>query len=401
MPGLLPLILEKRRPGRIRPSLDRLTEALQHLGNPQSTFSSVLLVGTNGKGSTAAMLERVLSAGGVKTGLATSPHLVRVHERMRVDGCEIGGDRLAAILDRLEAYPDLTFFETLTAAAFMHFAESGVDVAVLEAGMGGRWDASRAAGSAIAGLTNVGSDHRRWLGDRPEAIADDKGAALAAADIGVYGPQVDRWVIERLALPGVREASALVKVRPGGTRGRLEARLTGSDWTQFEMPLEGEHQRANLHLALAVAEACRELGWIGPLKAETVVEALRGTGWPGRLSKTMVGDRLVLLDGAHNLEAVESLAVYLREQTVRYNLVFACLDDKPVRKMADILRPVVGEVAVCPLEDPRSMPVEALLEAFPGAVVLPGPADAVACLGDPVLAAGSLRLVGALLGMGG
>jgi len=202
-------------------------------------------------------------------------------------------------------------------------------------------------------------------------------------------------------LSGAKEASELVETQAPALHGTLQVRWRGSDWTQLEIPLEGEHQRANLHLALAMAEACRELGWIGPMEPEVVAEVLGGTRWPGRLSKVLVGDRLILLDGAHNLEAVKSLAVYLREQTVRYNLVFACLDDKPVRKMADILRPVVGDIAVCTLEDPRSMPVEALLEAFPGAVVAPGPADAVARLGDPVLAAGSLRLVGALLGMGG
>ncbi len=347
------------------------------------------------------MLERILSAGGVKTGLTTSPHLVRVHERIRVDGGEIGDDRLVVILDMLEAYPDLTFFETLMAAAFMHFAESGVEVAVLEAGMGGRWDASRAACSAVVGLTNVGSDHSRWLGDRPEAIADDKGAALAAADIGIYGPQVDRWVIEQLGLPGAREASSLVKVRPGAGGGRVETRWPGSDWTELTLPLQGEHQRANLHLALAMAEACRELGWIGPMNAEIVAEALGGTYWPGRLSQTRVGGRTLLLDGAHNLEACESLAAFLKEQSVRYNLVFACLDDKPVGAMADILRPVVGDVAVCPLKDPRALPVEALLEAFPGAIVCSDPVGAVMSLSDPVLAAGSLRLVGALLSMGG
>ncbi len=347
------------------------------------------------------MLERILSAGGVKTGLTTSPHLVQVHERIRVDGCEIGDDRLAVILERLEAFPDLTFFDTLMAAAFIHFADTGVEIAILEAGMGGRWDASRAAGSAVVGLTNVGSDHPRWLGDRREARADDKGAALAAADIGIYGPQVDRWVVQRLALPGARDASALVEVRPGAGRGKIEARWSSSDWTQLILPLQGEHQRANLHLALAMAEGCRELGWIGPMQPETVADALRGTYWPGRLSQISVGGRAVLLDGAHNLEACESLAAFLKEQPVRYNLVFACLDDKPAGAMADILRPLVGEVAVCQLEDPRALPVEALLEAFPGAIARSAPADAVAKLGDPVLAAGSLRLVGELLEVAG
>ena len=128
---------------------------------------------------------------------------------------------------------------------------------------GGRWDASRAAGSAVAGLTNVGSDHRRWLGERLEAIADDKGSALAAAECGIFGPQVEPWVMERLALPGAREASALVEVQAPSADGILHARWAGSNWIPMTIPLEGAHQRANLHLALALAEACRgnELDW--------------------------------------------------------------------------------------------------------------------------------------------
>ncbi len=386
-----------RQPGRIRPNLDRLTESLRSLGNPQRAFSSVLVVGTNGKGSTAAMLERILSSGGVRTGLATSPHLVRVNERIRVDRDDISDDSLVEILGRLEAFPDLTFFETLTAAAFMHFADSGVEVAVLEAGMGGRWDASRTACSAIAGLTNVGTDHHRWLGDRREEIADDKGAALAAADMPVFGPQVDPWVKGRLALSGAREAAASVEVRPNPAAGTLVARWFGSGWTELKIPLGGEHQRANLHLALAMAESCREMGWLGPLEPASVAEALGAVRWIGRLSSTVVGGRPVLLDGAHNLEAAESLVDFLREQPVRYNLVFSCLDDKPVVAMADLLRPAVGDVAVCSLEDPRGLPIEVLLEAFPGALACSSPVDAVMSLGDPVLAAGSLRLVGTLL----
>jgi len=152
---------------------------------------------------------------------------------------------------------------------------------------------------------------------------------------------------------------------------------------------------------MAMAESCREMGWIGSLEPNRVSEALDSVRWVGRLSQTEIGGRPVLLDGAHNLEAAESLAAFLKDQAVRYNLVFACLDDKPVREMADILRPVVGEVAVCRLQDPRGLPVEALLEVFPGARAYSNPVDAVRSLGHPVLAAGSLRLVGALLNMGG
>lgn len=398
---ILPQALMGRRPGRIRPSLDRLTAALQRLQLPQRKFCSALIVGTNGKGSTAAMLERVLSAGGIRTGLATSPHLIRVHERIRVDGSEIESDRLEAVLERLRPFPELTFFETLTAAAFLHFADSEVEVAVLEAGMGGRWDATRTAGSAVAGLTNVGTDHQQWLGDRPEEIADDKGAALAAADRAVYGPQVAPWVKEHLNLPGVKEAGSLVEIRESALSGTFEARWPGTGWNVLGVPLEGEHQRDNLHLALAMAESCRTLGWIPPVDPMRVAEAVNGLRWPGRLSQVQISGRAVLLDGAHNLEAVEALAAYLRGQPIRYNLVFACLDDKPLGTMAAILRPLFGDVAVCPLRDPRSMSAEALVEAFPGAKLCSGPLEALERLGDPVIAVGSLRLVGEFLSLGG
>ena len=397
MSGLFPLrLLENRKPGRIRPRLDRIVEALDLLGTPQETFHSVLIVGTNGKGSTAAMLERILALSGIRTGLETSPHLVRVTERIRIDGEEISGHRLKAVLDRLEAFPDLTFFETLTAAALLVFSEENVDIAVLEAGMGGRWDATRAAGSAVAGLTNVGSDHGKWLGVSVEEIADDKGAALEAADVGIYGPGVDPWVVDLLDLPRTRSAESIVEARATGEPDILEVRWPGDSWTRFRPPLEGRHQIDNLHLALALAEACRLQGWVEAFDPAVVRTALTEVRWPGRLTEISFRGRQVLLDGAHNLEAAVSLAAYLRIVPGRYNLVFSCLDDKPIEAMAEALRPVVGEIVVCPLDDSRAMPVERMLRAFPEATAAPDPAAAVARLEDPVLAAGSLRLIGVL-----
>ncbi len=397
MSGIFPLrSLENRRPGRIRPRLDRIVEALDLLGNPQQTFHSVLIVGTNGKGSTAVMLERILAYSGVRTGLETSPHLVRVTERIRIDGEEISQRRLGAALDRLDAFPDLTFFETLTAAALLIFSEEEVDIAVLEAGMGGRWDATRAAGSTIAGLTNVGSDHGNWLGDSVEEISDDKGAALEAAEIGIYGPGVDPWVIDRLENSRARRADSIVEVRTAGTPNVLEARWPGRLWNRFSPVLDGRHQIDNLHLALALAESCRHLGWVEGFDSTVVCSALREARWPGRLTEVSFRGRRILLDGAHNLEAARALAAHLKAGARRYNLVFSCLDDKPVEAMAAVLRPVVGEIVVCPLEDSRAMPIERMLRAFPEATAAPDPEAAVARLKDPVLAAGSLRLVGDL-----
>ncbi len=389
------LILSRRPAGRIRPQLDGLRQALAVLGDPQESFRSILVVGTNGKGSTAAMLEAVLRAHGVATGLYTSPHLIRVEERVQLGGRPVSETELGRRLALLEGFTDLTYFETLTAAAFEVFADAGIELAVLEAGMGGSWDATRLAGSAIAGLTNIGSDHRRWLGDDRGEIARDKGRALGAAERAVIGRGVDRGLLADLGAPDAVPADSLVDcVRgPGG-----QVRLQWDDREVIaEMPLRGRFQRDNLQLALALARQAVAAGWLSELDPERVREGLGNVHWPGRLSMHRVAGREVLVDCAHNLEAASALTRYLDGLDHRYNLVFSCLDDKPLDKMAEVLRPSVAEIAVCPLADERAMPVDRLLAAFPGAKVGETPLGCLERLGDPVLAAGSIRLVGQLL----
>ena len=270
MPVTSPLTLRDRRRGRIRPQLDRLRGVLAELGNPQQAFPSILVVGTNGKGSTAAMLEAVLREHGMSTGLYTSPHLVRVEERIRLSGRMVAEAVLDGHLRRLEPFADLTYFEALTAAAFAVFAEAGVDVVVLEAGMGGSWDATRLAQSPIAGLTNVGSDHPDWLGSKRVQIAGDKGQALAAADDAVLGPGVTGDVVSELGAPLAIPAASLLDV---SSHAGNRARVTW-DGVEFEvvLPLPGAHQIENLHLALALvllpsvlisaaAERCPQGSW--------------------------------------------------------------------------------------------------------------------------------------------
>ena len=390
-----PLKLVRRRPGRIRPDLETLRSALDALGNPQRSFRSILVVGTNGKGSTAAMAEAVIRAHGVRTGLYTSPHLVRVEERVRTGGVAVAGSVLDRHLDRLDHFPDLTYFETLTAAAFAVFAEVGVDVAVLEAGMGGSWDATRLAASAVAGLTNIGTDHGAWLGTTREAIARDKGRALAAAAGPVLGAGVDAEIRAAVAAPSAVAAASVVQcesladghVRLGWHHGETVVRL----------PLHGDHQIENTQLAVALCLQAVVAGWMPELVPERVQRALEAVRWPGRLSVHRVAGRDVLLDCAHNLEGARALAAHLAGLDQRFHLLFSCLDDKPVDAVAGVLQPVVGEVAVCELDDERAMPLDRLLAAFPGARPAPDPAAALALLPDPVLAAGSVRLVGALL----
>lgn len=394
MPQVLPLSLRGRRPGRIRPELGPLRDALAELGDPQLASPSILIVGTNGKGSTAATLEAVLEARGVTTGLTTSPHLVAVEERIRIKGENIGRDDLERHLARLAPFRDLTFFETITAAAFLAFADAGVDVAVLEAGMGGSWDATRVAASTIAGLTNVGSDHAAWLGVDVRERARDKGAPLRSADRAVIGAGVVDGLFSAVGAPHALRASDLVEVRTAAG-GRLRI-----DWAEHSIevtsPLVGDHQIGNIQLALALARCAEAAGLAAPLDPASVVRGLAGVRWPGRLSVIEVGGRQLLVDAAHNLEGAEALAAHLGTRPERRNLLFSCLDDKDVEAMARVLAPVVGHVAVCQLDDDRAMAVGRIAAAFPGATAAADSMSGLASLPDPVVAAGSLRLVGTL-----
>ncbi|MCG6947541.1 MAG: hypothetical protein LJE93_01305 [Acidobacteria bacterium] len=388
------LKLRGRPAGRIRPQLDGLRRVLREMGNPQRDFSSILVVGTNGKGSTAAMLEAILRAHELDTGLFTSPHLVRIEERIRLNGRPIEESMLSRELARLDDYPELTYFEALTAAAFAIFADAGVDVAVLEAGMGGSWDATRLAESGIAGITNVGTDHGKWLGREPSTIARDKGRALAAAGRSVIGPGVDRALVAELDAPHAVAAETIVQSdnhSPGLLRlkwGRLALDVRPS--------LSGRFQVDNLRLAVALAIEAEKAGFVD-LDADRMRSALEAVDWPGRLSRHRVAGREILIDCAHNLEAAEALAQHLGTLNMRYNLLFSCLDDKPVAEMAEVLRPQVGDVAVYRLDDDRAMSVEGLVAAFPEAVVAADAFSALDLLRDPVMAAGSMRVAGDLL----
>jgi dihydrofolate synthase/folylpolyglutamate synthase len=377
--------------------LDGLREALRELGNPQDRYPSILIVGTNGKGSTAVMLEAILRAHGLKTGLFTSPHLIRVEERVRLNGVAATQRELSRVLAPLDAFPDLTYFETVTAAALTLFAEARVDVAVLEAGMGGSWDATRVAGSAVAGLTNVGTDHRNWLGSSRAEIARDKGRALQVAERAVIGADVSGEIRDALGAPGAVAARSIVSCDDIGG-GQVRLGWGGVD-VSLPMPLPGKFQFDNLQLAVALALQAVAMGWVTALDPGTVRGCLRGLQWPGRLSRHLVAGREVLVDCAHNLEAARALANHLAGLDSRHNLLFSCLSDKPVDAMAALLCPHVGQIAVCQLKDDRAMPLERLVDAFPEAIAAGSPREGIDALRDPVVAAGSLRLAGALLAL--
>jgi dihydrofolate synthase/folylpolyglutamate synthase len=395
MPEVLPLRLRNRRPGRIRPKLGPIRDALARLGDPQAASPSILIVGTNGKGSTAAILEAVLESHGVSTGLTTSPHLVSVEERIRIQGRSIDRASLERHLESLANDDDLTFFETITAAAFLAFAEAGVEIAVLEAGMGGSWDATRVAASAIAGITNVGSDHAAWLGEDVLDRARDKGAPLRSARRAVMGSGLAPELHWALGSPHAVPARELMEVTVLDDDRLL---IAWDDITvEAPAPLPGGHQIANVQLALALARCAEAEGLLARLEPEAVVCGLARVRWSGRLSEHTLRGRKILVDAAHNLEGAEALAAYLSRRHERYNLLFSCLDDKDVDAMAGVLEPVVGSIAVCQLEDERAMAVDRIAAAFSNTLLSSDPMAALDSLPDPVVAAGSLRLVGALL----
>ncbi len=422
-------LLAPRLEQRILPGLERILGALDALGRPGRALASVLVLGTNGKGSTAALLAGILQAHGLRVGLYTSPHLIDVEERIRVDGTSVSRPRLAELVARLERFPDLSYFETLTCAAVLEFTARHVDIAVMEAGLGGRWDASSAVEPLVALLTNVGTDHQQWLGSTRAAIAAEKAAALRGREaiVGAWDEEVEP-VIRGVAAPGtpLSLASDWASVAPlfQGSNVRM---FEGSKTRTFEpvnlrtfeqtrvafhvgdlsgkaaLPLAGEHQMENLTLALAGAAALARHGVIGPLRPEAVRRGIEGVSWPGRLQWCRLRGRDLLVDGAHNLEAAASLAAALDAAGLSgtMHLLFSCLDDKPLEAMAGLMRPRVTGVTVAPIASPRATPLQELAAAFPGcsragtvaAALLEVPTD------RPTLVTGSLRLAGEVLAM--
>ena len=395
-------LLAPRLEQRVLPGLERIERALAALGNPERVCPAVLIVGTNGKGSTAALLAEILEAHGVRTGLYTSPHLVRVEERIRVGGEPITAAELRDLVAALARFPDLSYFETLTAAAFLHFAGRGVSLAVLEAGLGGRWDATNVGEPAVTLLTNVGTDHRSWLGPTRAHVAREKAAALRgrAAIVAAWDDEVEteiRSAADPRTPLSAAAAWATVTAVDGGVVAFEVARIGG----ELRMPLAGRHQLDNLLLALAGAAALAGERLVPSLSAAAVRRGVEAVRWPGRLEWRNWNGRRLLLDGAHNREAVEALVAALPEAglDVQPHLLFSCFDDKPLGAMADLLRAHVSSVTVVPLASPRATPLETLAAAFPSCRACLDLETGLAGLPDgrPTLVTGSLRLVGAVV----
>lgn len=359
-------------------SLKEIGTLLGALGNPQLAFPSVLIAGTNGKGSTAATLASILRASGLRTGLYTSPHLERPNERIRVNGEEIADADFArhyfqvddtaqklVLESRLPQLP--SYFEVLTALGFLHFAESGVEIAVLEVGMGGRLDATNIVDPLISIITDISLDHMEWLGSTVAAIAREKAGILRRGGTMITLPQhpeANRVVGEVAVELGVRGVNAARYVPAAGAIAPYKVDVLGREIT-VASPLVGEHQNRNVALAIAAAAELASSHGFRIIPA-SIEEGIRQTSWPGRLEKIVRSGTTWILDVAHNPAGAWALRSGLHnmvEEEQPRTLIFSCLSDKPVAELAQILFPVFNRVILAPIHSARAAHVSDLLAA--------------------------------------
>src|SRR5713101_10014116 len=360
---------------------------LAALGHPENRFPTVLVAGTNGKGSTAATLASILQASGLKTGLYTSPHLVRINERIRLDGKPIGDDDFALLHDvvdrtaeRLVGEGDLpwhpSFFEMLTAMCFEYFARSRPDLAVLEVGMGGRLDATNVVEPRLSIITDIALDHQKYLGETVAEIAREKAGIIRPGGIVVTLPQLPEAndVIGNAILDvGARAVNAVPYVPPvspgsasclsadggkeAGIRSRYPLDVMGTR-IMVESPLVGRHQLRNLALAIAAAEELHNQGTV-QITPQTIAQGIRETHWLGRFQVVpAVGDNPDdVLDVAHNPAGAWALrstlsAAYQNNRGI--TMVFGVMRDKAVQEITEILFPIAEHVIVTRANNPRS-----------------------------------------------
>lgn len=374
------------------------------MGHPEKTFPSVLIAGTNGKGSTAATLASILQASGLKTGLYTSPHLVRINERIRLDGQAISDDDFALVHDvvgrtveRLVGEGDLpwhpSFFEMLTAMAFEYFARSRPEIAVLEVGMGGRLDATNVVEPRVSIITDISLDHQRFLGETVPEIAREKAGIIRPRGAVVTLPQLaeaNDAIGHAILDAGARAVNAVPYVPPvspgnqysvastqypatGAPRQRYALEVLGSA-IAVDSPLIGRHQLRNVALAVAAAVELREQG-LEQITPASIERGIRETHWPGRFQVVAVlpatadlapGSREpkaesrrpveYVFDVAHNPAGAWALRSTLSSVYADrpITMVFGVLRDKAVAEMAEILFPIAEHVIVTHANNPRS-----------------------------------------------
>jgi dihydrofolate synthase/folylpolyglutamate synthase len=405
----------------IKLGLENISRLCAALGHPERTFASLHVAGTNGKGSVTAMAHAALVASGIRAARYISPHLVDLSERFVIGDAPVTQDALqqaaADVLDcaeRLIASGTLavhpTFFEATTAIAFELFRRQGVEVAVIEVGLGGRYDSTNVITPVAGAIVSIGLDHQQHLGDTVEAIAFEKAGIIKPGIDVVVGPVPDaaREVIARVAADqGARIIDAASDTHATGSNAdgtTVTIETPENRYGPISLALRGEHQVGNACVAVRLIEAAQRRG-IGVTK-DAIERGLSGVDWPGRLERIRVdGGREVLLDAAHNVDGAQALAAYLGSEKQRPALVIGVMRDKDIEGILAALLPVVSSVIATAAPTPRAIPARDLaarIAAMGARVpvrVEPDPTSAVEqalAANSTVCVAGSIFVVGAV-----
>lgn len=362
----------------IRPGLSRIRALLRELRHPERAYRSIIVAGTNGKGSTAAMIESIARVSGVRTGFYTSPHLIDIRERWVIDGAMIDPELLDGSIEELQAAADRadivpTYFEALTVIAFIAFARAGCELAVLEVGMGGRLDATNVVKPIASVITPIGLDHQEFLGETIAKIAFEK-AGVIHRDAIVLTSNEDERVLRVLRRRAAKFGNPFIEVHD-----------------EHDTPLAGAFQRRNAALAVATARA---LG----IDERAIEAGVNSTRWRGRLERLRVAEKEIWVDGGHNPHAVEQTAPFIEASIPRPRLlVFGIMSDKDVAAVAGKLFPLFDRIITTEPYPPRSVPAD----TFQGAIPIPDPEEAFrAALASGeryIVVTGSLYLAGAAL----
>ena len=370
--------LDKRGFTRMDFDMQKIRDLMDVLGSPQRAYPAIHLTGTNGKTSTARMIDALLQAHGLHTGRYTSPHLETVRERISLDGEPISEEQLVATYREVEPLAELldernveqlTFFDMTTAMAYAAFADAPVDIAVVEVGLGGAEDATNVIEAGVCVITPIGLDHTEWLGDTIEEIAWAKSGIIHKGARVITAQQTEeamRPLLERcvevgatLAREGVEFGVTQRDIAVGGQVLSLQG--LGGVYDEIFLPLFGAHQAQNAACALAAVEAFLGAGPEKQLDVEVVREGFAKVDSPGRLERVRSAPT-ILLDGAHNPHGMAATVKALEEEFSFRNLIaiVAVLADKDAEGILDLLEPITTHVVVTRNSSPRSMPLEEL-----------------------------------------
>ena len=389
---------------------------MRELGHPERAFRSVIVAGTNGKGSVSAYLDTALRGAALRVGRYTSPHLIDIRERITVAGRNIGNAEFERLVLRVRDAGERLLrqgtidehpyhFEILTAVAFLCFRDHGVDVAVLEVGLGGRLDATNVADPIVSAIVSIDFDHEEFLGNTLGSIAAEKAGVVRAHRAVVVGP-MDAEAFGKIREISRKQRARVVRAFQGvalrRSDGELRVRTPRGSYAHVH-PLAGAHQRANLVVAIRTLEA---LDSAGPrIDLPTAVAAMSQAVWPGRLER-LDHRPPFLLDGAHNPAGAKALAAYLKETGESHVLVFGAMRDKHFKEMGETLFPLARRVVVTRVRMTRAATTRQLAEIgeTTGQAVVEEPsvrgalarAASLARPGETVVVAGSLYLVGAV-----